>query len=125
MRLPGVVYNNKDDAVNMVAYEGGHIPHVFISKDAGAALAAASDKHAFVGSEMGISDSVGGNMPSDFSSRGVTSTFGIKPEITAPGGQIYSATDPSISGCSLPGMGRHLHGNSPCCRRYGNRNSVC
>ena len=46
------VYNNKDDAVNMVAYEGGHIPHVFISKDAGAALAAASDKHAFVGSEM-------------------------------------------------------------------------
>ena len=59
------VYNNKDDAVNMVAYEGGHIPHVFISKEAGAALAAASDKHAFVGSEMGISDSVGGNMPSD------------------------------------------------------------
>ena len=91
-----VVYNNKDDAVNMVAYEGGHIPHVFISKEAGAALAAASDKHAFVGSEMGISDSVGGNMPSDFSSRGVTATFGIKPEITAPGGQIYSATDPSI-----------------------------
>ena len=79
-----VVYNNKDDAVNMVAYEGGHIPHVFISKEAGAALAAASDKHAFVGSEMGISDSVGGNMPSDFSSRGVTATFGIKPEITAP-----------------------------------------
>ena len=32
-----VVYNNKDDAVNMVAYEGGHIPHVFISKEAGAA----------------------------------------------------------------------------------------
>lgn len=93
-----VVYNNKDDAVNMVAYEGGHIPHVFISKEAGEALAAASDKHAFVGSEMGISDSVGGNMPSDFSSRGVTATFGIKPEITAPGGQIYSATDPSISG---------------------------
>ncbi len=31
VRLP-VVYNNKDDAVNMVAYEGGHIPHVFISK---------------------------------------------------------------------------------------------
>ncbi len=35
------------------------------AKEAGAALAAASDKHAFVGSEMGISDSVGGNMPSD------------------------------------------------------------
>lgn len=79
-----VVYNNQDDAVNMVAYEGGHIPHVFISKEAGAALAAASDKHAFVGNEMGISDSVGGNMPSEFSSRGVTATFGIKPEITAP-----------------------------------------
>ena len=36
-----VVYNNKDDAVNMVAYEGGHIPHVFISKEAGEAFAAA------------------------------------------------------------------------------------
>lgn len=92
----------------MVAYEGGHIPHVFISKEAGAALAAASDKHAFVGSEMGISDSVGGNMPSDFSSRGVTATFGIKPEITAPGGPDLLRNRSQHLRCSLPGMGRDL-----------------
>ncbi len=89
----------------MVAYEGGHIPHVFISKEAGAALAAASDKHAFVGSEMGAFPIlVGGNMPSEFSSRGVTATFGIKPEIHRPRRPDLLRNRSQHLRCSLPGM---------------------
>lgn len=120
-----VVYNNKDDAVNMVAYEGGHIPHVFISKEAGAALAAASDKHAFVGSEMGISDSVGGNMPSDFLQPRCNFHLRHQARDHRPRRPDLLRNRSQHLRCSLPGMGRHLHGNSPCCRRYGNRNSVC
>ena len=93
-----VVFNNQDASVNMVAYEGGHIPHVIVSKTAGAALVAAEDKTMFIGTELGIFDNPSGNMTTNFSSRGWTVNMSMKPEITAPGGQIYSATDPRISG---------------------------
>lgn len=94
-----VVYNNvANEQVNMVAYEGGRIPHIAISKETGDALAAAANKQMTVAAQAGIYDAVGGDMPSDFSSWGCTTTLGMKPEITAPGGQIYSSTDPAISG---------------------------
>lgn len=95
-----VVFNNQPGNVNMVTYEGGHIPHVFISQEAGAALAAAENKMMTIGTELGIFDNPSGNMTTSFSSRGWTSNMSMKPEITAPGGQIYSATDPRISGTS-------------------------
>ena len=93
-----IVYNNVDEAVNMVAYEGGHIPHVIISRTAGAALAAAENKVMYIGQEQGVFDSPSGDHTTSFSSRGLLTNMGIKPEITAPGGSIYSSTDPSISG---------------------------
>ena len=93
-----VVFNNQGGSINMVAYEGGHIPHVIISQEAGAALVAAENKTMFIGTELGIFDNPTGNMTTSFSSRGWTANMSMKPEITAPGGQIYSATDPRISG---------------------------
>ena len=95
-----IVFNNQPGNVNMVTYEGGHIPHVFISQEAGAALIAAEDKTMTIGTELGIFDNPTGNMTTSFSSRGWTANMSMKPEITAPGGQIYSATDPRISGVS-------------------------
>ncbi len=93
-----VVYNNQAASVNMVAYEGGHIPHVIVTQEAGAAMIAAENKTMFIGTEMGVFDNPSGNMTTSFSSRGFTSNMSMKPEITAPGGQIYSSTDPAISG---------------------------
>lgn len=93
-----IVYNNQAASVNMVAYEGGHIPHVIISMEAGAALAAADPKEMYIGEELGIFPNPTGNMTTNFSSRGLTANMAMKPEITAPGGQIYSSTDPGISG---------------------------
>ena len=58
----------------------------------------AEENLVYISAEYGIYDAAGGNMPSDFSSWGCTATLGMKPEITAPGGAIYSATDSAISG---------------------------
>ena len=93
-----VVYNNQAASVNMVAYEGGHIPHVIISMEAGEALINAQDKTMFVSQELGLFDNPDGNKTTSFSSRGLTANMALKPEITAPGGSIYSSTDPAISG---------------------------
>ncbi|MCH5279032.1 MAG: S8 family serine peptidase [Christensenellaceae bacterium] len=93
-----IVMNNQEGAVNMVAYEGGHIPHVIVSLAVAQILVAAEDKTMTVSEGVGIVDAIGGDQPSDFSSWGSTSVMGIKPEIIAPGGAIYSATDPTLSG---------------------------
>lgn len=93
-----IVHNNVDGVIYMVAYAGGGIPHVAISLAAGQALAAATDKHITISSETGLIDAIGGGEPTGFSSWGTTPTLGLKPEITAPGGNIYSSTDRGVSG---------------------------
>lgn len=76
------------------------IPAVFIYKSDGEALAAAEDKiitlskeqHKVIDYEM-----------SEFSSWGATSALTLKPEITAPGGNIYSSLSIDENGGSVYG----------------------
>lgn len=88
------------DAGNHLIHDGneGRIPHVAITLESAQIFMDAEDKQVFVSAELGIFDADLGNTPSDFSSWGCTANLGMKPEITAPGGGIYSSTDSAISG---------------------------
>lgn len=93
-----IIYDNVEgDLVNMAT--DGSIPAVFISKADGAAMLAASDKHvSFSKSYIAqFQDAYSGKM-SDFSSWGVTPDLKLKPEITAPGGDIYSTLPGGLYG---------------------------
>lgn len=85
-----IVYDNVEgDLVSMATDD--LIPSVFISKADGEAMVNESEKSIQVSGEFieSYTDSYSGKM-SDFSSWGVTSDLKLKPEITAPGGNIYS-----------------------------------
>ena len=93
-----IIYDNVEgDLVNMST--DGNIPAVFISKADGKAMLAASDKHvSFSKSYLAqFQDAYSGKM-SDFSSWGVTPDLKLKPEITAPGGDIYSTLPGGLYG---------------------------
>ena len=93
-----VIYDNVEgDLVNMST--NGNIPAVFISKADGEAMLAAADKHvSFSKSYLSqFQDAYSGKM-SDFSSWGVTPDLKLKPEITAPGGDIYSTLPGGLYG---------------------------
>lgn len=93
-----IIYDNvKGDLVNMAT--DGSIPAVFISKADGEAMLAATDKHvSFSKSYLAqFQDAYSGKM-SDFSSWGVTPDLKLKPEITAPGGDIYSTLPGGLYG---------------------------
>lgn len=93
-----IIYDNVEgDLVNMST--DGNIPAVFISKADGEAMLAASDKHvSFNKSYLSqFQDAYSGKM-SDFSSWGVTPDLKLKPEITAPGGDIYSTLPGGLYG---------------------------
>lgn len=96
-----IIYNNTTGNVNMVANDGGSIPFIFIGQDAGLTIIDCinnGDNMMYFSDEVATVPIPGGGEPSEFSSWGTTPTLAIKPEITAPGGQIYSATDPGFSG---------------------------
>lgn len=93
-----IIYDNVEgDLVNMST--DGNIPAVFISKADGEAMLTASDKHvSFSKSYLAqFQDAYSGKM-SDFSSWGVTPDLKLKPEITAPGGDIYSTLPGGLYG---------------------------
>ena len=93
-----IIYDNVEgDLVNMAT--DGNIPAVFISKADGEAMLTASDKHvSFSKSYLSqFQDAYSGKM-SDFSSWGVTPDLKLKPEITAPGGDIYSTLPGGLYG---------------------------
>lgn len=93
-----IIYDNVEgDLVNMST--DGNIPAVFISKADGEAMLAASDKHVSFGKSYlaQFQDAYSGKM-SDFSSWGVTPDLKLKPEITAPGGDIYSTLPGGLYG---------------------------
>ena len=93
-----IIYDNVEgDLVNMST--DGNIPAVFISKADGEAMLAAADKHvSFSKSYLSqFQDAYSGKM-SDFSSWGVTPDLKLKPEITAPGGDIYSTLPGGLYG---------------------------
>jgi lactocepin len=92
-----IIYNNTDGTVNMATEAAITIPQLFMLKADGDKFAAAlttgqTVSVSFSGDKMTVPNSAAGKM-SDFSSWGLTPNLDFKPEITAPGGQIYSTAD--------------------------------
>ena len=101
-----IIYNNVSGSISMAV--GANIGAVCsLSQDDGEFLISKIDKETKVGKLSIKKSQVAGPFMSDFSSWGPTSDLKIKPEITAHGGQIYSA---------IPGQGyERLSGTSMAC----------
>lgn len=99
-----MIYNNADGVINMdMSSYGYEAPAVSITQEAGAKIRALStavtdeSNHThFVGKmkvvrgQITVSDGKNYYTMSDFSSWGTTGDLALKPEIAAPGGNIYS-----------------------------------
>ena len=91
-----IVYNNSDADETVYMQLNGLLPAVFVSKAEGKLMKDAADKTVtFSPDYSGRMESPVAGQMSDFSSMGVTPDLTLKPEITAPGGNVWSA---SISG---------------------------
>ncbi len=98
-----IIYNNQPGTINMTLQGStAVIPAISITLADGEAIAAASTQVSdkvyegtlTVVDKLGVNYNVAdGYTMSDFSSYGVPGTLDLKPEITAPGGNIYSTTD--------------------------------
>lgn len=102
--IAAVIYNNDAGLLNMQINSGvSAIPCVSITMADGAKLTALGTGKLTVCSgdlkKFNIEKAV-----SDFSSWGTTSDMTLKPEIAGVGGNIYSCTDPSISGSNYGTM---------------------
>ena len=86
-----VIYDNVDsDSLVRPAVQTTTIPVAFISKANGEAMLAAADHNLVFEKGARLAPSTDYVM-SDFSSWGVSPDLALKPEISAPGGNIYSA----------------------------------
>lgn len=103
-----VIYNNsKDDGLLSMALDDKTFPTLGMSKADGEVLATAAKKGKSIKLKFGtalIDNSSAGKM-SDFTSWGPTPELDFKPEITAPGGKIYSLANDNkyqqMSGTSM------------------------
>ncbi len=117
-----IIYDNVDgDLLNMQT--GGLIPMIAISRADGEMMAAREDKTITISKDFAqnMPSAVGGEM-SDFSSLGVAPDLSLKPEITAPGGNVYSSTVDggygNMSGTSMATP--HMAGAGAVMRQYVN-----
>ncbi len=85
-----IIYNNVDEDLLNMPPDGTVVPAAFITKADGAYLASLADKKLSVYRDMFRLENPYGGQPSEFSSLGVTPDLKLKPEISAPGGYIYS-----------------------------------
>ncbi|MEH7222956.1 S8 family serine peptidase, partial [Bacillus sp. JJ1566] len=113
-----IVYNHSDGYVSMQSDPGIKIPQLFMLKVDGDALKAQLDSGVavtltFNGDVTTAPNPLAGKM-SDFTSWGVTPNLDFKPEITAPGGNIYSTFNDDqygvMSGTSMAAP--HVSGGS-------------
>lgn len=87
-----IIYDNVNGAIINAALESFFIPTVTVTKIAGAKLAAAAEKKVSFSKEYyGLVDNPVGGGVSSFSSKGPAPDLSIKPEISAPGGNILSS----------------------------------
>ncbi len=102
-----VVYNSKDDGLVSMSLDDKTFPTLGMSKADGEVLAKAAKEGKSIKLKFGtalIANSSAGKM-SDFTSWGPTPELDFKPEITAPGGKIYSLANDNkyqqMSGTSM------------------------
>ena len=93
-----IICDNVDGLLSNMSVEGASIPAIFISKADGDYLMELEDKTVTVfDADQSMRNPTAGQI-SEFSSMGVTPDLKLKPEITAPGGYIYSALPESLGG---------------------------
>ncbi|MGB8454051.1 MAG: S8 family serine peptidase [Anaerocolumna sp.] len=116
-----VVYNNQPGTISM-AITDYLIPAVSITTDDGEKLLASENKVLTVTGEEGTFPDENANHLSDFSSWGVTPDLKLKPEIAAPGENIYSTLPfdkyGSMSGTSMAAP--HIAGTFALVKQYLN-----
>ncbi|WMJ89691.1 S8 family serine peptidase [Anaerocolumna sp. MB42-C2] len=116
-----VVYNNQPGTISM-AISDYVIPAVSITEEDGEKLLEAEDKTLTITGETGTFPDDRANRLSDFSSWGVTPDLKLKPEISAPGENIYSTLPfdkyGSMSGTSMAAP--HIAGTFALMKQYLN-----
>lgn len=86
----GIIVANNEPGTLSMAITDYDIPAVLITMEDGNTLRNAAEKILYIYGEPGQFPDSHGNEPSDFSSWGVTPDLKLKPEIAAPGENIYS-----------------------------------
>lgn len=119
-----IVFNNAGESmINMMYPTGGTIPAIFLGQVNGNLLKNATTKTIEFNANYidSFANPTAGQM-SDFSSWGPTPSLEFKPEITAPGGDIYSTVNDnkyeSMSGTSMAAP--HIAGASAIMLEYVN-----
>ena len=123
-----IVYNHADggeELINMMYPDSeedgfGEIPAVFIGHKGGMALVEAGNATITFPEGKILAPNAKGGQMSDFTSWGTTPTLELKPEITAPGGMIYSTLQNNeygyMSGTSMSAP--HVSGGSALVMQY-------
>ena len=100
-----VVYNNEANSWILMQIERQSIPAVFIPMDDGNYMLEQSQRQMTVKQDLCRADYPYAGEMSSFSSWGPTADLKLKPEIAAPGGNVYSSVDgngyKSMSGTSM------------------------
>ncbi len=116
-----IVYDNVEGNLINMASDGNTIPAAFVSLADGEFLAAQEAKQVTIlASDQPLPNATAGQI-SAFSSKGTTPDLKLKPEITAPGGSIFSTlpgTDAygNMSGTSMASP--HMAGAASLVRQY-------
>ena len=118
-----IVYNNSDAVETVYMQLNGLLPAVFLSKEEGRLLRNAAVKEVTVSASFsGRMESPDAGTMSDFSSMGVAPDLSLKPEITAPGGNVWSASInggyEEMSGTSMAAP--HMTGAAALVRQFVN-----
>ncbi len=96
--IGAVVYDNREGALVTMAIENNLIPAVFVSQEAGAALAALETKTFHVDNDVTVVENPDAWSMASFSSWGPTNDLQIKPTITGVGGNVNSVMAGTTSG---------------------------
>ena len=118
-----IIYNHGsggEELINMATPATQTIPAVFIGNKGGIGLLGLDDKKVTFSNDTMTVPNPSANEMSDFTSWGTTPSLGLKPEITAPGGQIYSTLNNNkygtMSGTSMATP--HVSGGSGLVMQY-------
>ena len=119
-----IIYNNAGEELVSMQYEDYTIPAVFITQSDGEALAALSEdgknEIVFSNGKTDFFENYFAGEISSFSSWGPSASLTMKPEITAPGGNIYSTVNDDkyevMSGTSMAAP--HIAGASALMLEY-------